>query len=141
LRKKLGVVEMIVCEGPAREYFRKEYGEELPKDFHGIDYLWNEDDLKMAQKYLNGECLDDFTGIALIEYAKDFNDKLVEKYDGLLQENVFEVLETLKDLFESGTLKRINYTLLRLAIEYRIIYNEKSPDISFDKYLVGELGL
>jgi hypothetical protein len=130
---------MIICEEPARKYFREKYGKELPDDFHGIDYIWSEKDLEMMEKYLNGECFDDFNGTDLIEYAKDFNDKLLEKYDNLSKENVFEVLEILKNLFKSGTLKEINYTLLKLVIEYKIIYNEKLPDTTFDEYIIERL--
>jgi hypothetical protein len=54
---------MIVIEECARKYFREKYGIELPDDFHGIDYQWSERDLELAEKYLNGECFQDFTGI------------------------------------------------------------------------------
>jgi hypothetical protein len=44
---------MIVIEECAREYFREKYGQELPKDFHGIDYRWSECELEIFEKYLN----------------------------------------------------------------------------------------
>jgi hypothetical protein len=134
---------MLVTEEGARQYFREKYGKELPDDFHGIDYKWSEQELEMAEKYLNGECFQDFIGNDLLEYVKDYNDKLLEKYSNydLSKETLFEIIETLKNLFEIGVLKQINYTLLALVIDYKIIYDAKLPDISFDKYVIERLRL
>jgi hypothetical protein len=48
-----GAIEMLILEELAREYTRKKYGKELPEDFHGIDYIWIEKALEMAEKSLN----------------------------------------------------------------------------------------
>jgi hypothetical protein len=132
---------MIVTEEGAREYFRKQHGVELPEDFHGIDYRWSERDLEMVEKYLNGECFHDFTGIDFLEYVKEYNDKLLEEHNNLSKEMLFEIIETLKKLFEKGILKQINYILFTLVIDYKFIYNSKLPDISFDKYVIEKLKL
>ena len=95
----------------------------------------------MAEKELSGECFQDLTGIDFLEYTKEHNDKLLGKYDNLSKETLFEIIETLKNLFEAGILKQINYILLVLVIDYKIIYNTKLPDIPFDKYVIEKLKL
>jgi hypothetical protein len=139
MQKELNI--MIVTEEGAREYFREKYGVELSKDFHGIYYRWNEQDLEMAEKYLNGECFQDFTGIDFLEYVKEYNDKLLERHNNLSKETLIEIIETLRDLFETGILKQINYILFVLVMDYKFIYNSKLPDIPFDKYVIEKLKL
>ena len=93
-----------------------------------------------GRKYLNGECFNEFTGIDLLEYSKDYNEKLLEKCNNnLSKEKLLSILETLRELFESKSIKQINYSLLMLVIEYRIIYDKKTPDIPFDKYVIENL--
>ena len=130
---------MLIIEECAREYFREKYGKELPEDFHGIDYEWSEQELEMAEKYFNGEYFQDFAGINFLEYVKEYNDKLLKKHNNISKETFFEIIETLKNLFEAGILKQINYNLLVLVIDYKIIYNSKLSDIPFDKYIIEKL--
>jgi len=132
---------MLIIDECYRIWYKKEYGIELPKDkYYGIDYHWSEQELEMTEKYLNGECFNEFTGNDLLEYSKDCYKILLEKYNNnLSKESLFFIIETLKELFETNILKQINFTLLKLVIDYKIIYDEKSPEITFDKYLIDNL--
>ena len=52
---------MIITDSGFRWWYKKEYGEDLPKDkYYGVDYQWNEQDLEYAEKLLNGEEEDRF---------------------------------------------------------------------------------
>jgi len=65
---------MIVTDLGYRMWYKEKYGIELPKDkYYGIDYLWSKQEVEMAEKYLNGECLNEFTENDLPEYSKDNN--------------------------------------------------------------------
>jgi hypothetical protein len=132
---------MIVIDSCFREWYKKEYGIELPKDkYFGIDYQWSEQELEMAEKYLNGECFNEFTGIDFLEYAKDYNEILLEKQNNnLSKETLLEILVTLRKLYEANILKKINYNLLILVIDYRITFDEKLLNISFDEYIIENL--
>jgi len=41
---------MLIIDSFFREWYKKEYGIELPKDkYYGIDYQWSEQELEMAE--------------------------------------------------------------------------------------------
>jgi len=132
---------MLIIDKYYRIWYKKEHGKELPKDkYYGVDFQWSEQELEMAEKYLNGKCFNDFTGNDLLEYSKDYYKILLEKYNNnLSKESIFIIIETLKELFETKILKNINFTLLKLVIDYKITYDEKPPEITFDKYLIDNL--
>jgi hypothetical protein len=112
-------------------WYKKEYGIDLPKDkYYGVDYQWSEQELEMADKYQNGECLEDFDGIHFLDYVRDYNDKILEKYsnskyNNLTKGKLDEIIETLRKLFEEGILKQINHILFGLVIDYNSPYAKK----------------
>ena len=134
---------MIVTDTGFRMWYKKEYGKDLPKDkYYGVDYKWSDQELEMAEKYLNGECFNDFNGIDLLEYAKDYNDKLLEldKYNNILsKEAFFEILENLRNLYEAKIIKQINYTLLLLVMDYKIIYDKNVNEDTFKDFILKKL--
>jgi len=61
------------------------------------------------------------------------------KYSNLSREILLEIIRTLNRLFNAGILKQINYNLLTLIIDYKIIYDSESTNISFDEYIIKKL--
>jgi len=61
------------------------------------------------------------------------------KYSNLSREILLEIIRTLNRLFNAGILKQINYNLLTLIIDYKIIYDSESTNISFDEYIIKNL--
>jgi hypothetical protein len=132
---------MIVTDIGFRMWYKKEYGKDLPEDkYYGVEHQWSQKEVEMAEKYLEGGCFNDFTGIDLLEYTKDYVDKILVKYNiNVSKEKLLEILETIKRLFETEILKQINYNIIMLVIDYRIIYDEILPDVLFDEYIIEKL--
>jgi hypothetical protein len=137
---------MTITGTTARNYFEKKYGKNLPYDLNGFDNSWNEQELELAKKYLGGESFQDFTGIELLIYVEEYIDNFLNKfsnikYSNLSKEMLYDIIKTLNSLFNEEILKQINYILLTLVIDYKIIYDSKLPDVSFDNYVIEKLRL
>jgi len=135
---------MTITGTTARNYFQMKYGKNLPYDLNGFDNSWNEQEKELAKKYLSGESFQDFTGIELLIYLEEYIDNFLKmfsniKYSNLSKEMLYDIIRTLNRLFDTGILKQINYILLTLVIDYKIIYDSKLPDVSFDNYVIEKL--
>ena len=137
---------MTITGTTTRNYFEKKYGKKLPYDLNGFDNSWSKQELELAKKYLGGESFQDFTGIELLIYVEEYIDNFLKnfsniKYSNLSKEMLYDIIRTLNRLFDAGILKQINYILLTLVVDYKIIYDSKLPDVSFDDYVIEKLRL
>ena len=137
---------MTITGTTASNYFAIKYGKNLPFDLNGFDNSWSEQELEIAKKYIEGNSFQDFTGIEFLIYLEEFVDNFLKiltniKYSNFSKEILFDIIRTLNRLFDAGILKQLNYDLLILVIDYKIIYDSKTPEISFDNYVIEKLKL
>jgi hypothetical protein len=80
--------------------------ENLPCDKDYDDnYQGYEEGTKLDEKYLEGECFDDFTDLELLRYAEDYRLNIVERYKkNLSEEAIRRIFQALNSVFEGGKL-------------------------------------
>jgi len=137
---------MTITGSTARNYFWKKYGKNLPYDLNEFDNSWSEQEIELAKKYIAGESFQDFTGVEFLVYLEEYIDNFLKKfsnnkYTNLSKEMLLYIIRIITKLFEEGVLKQINYTLLTLLIDYKIIYDSNLPDVSFESYVLEKLKL
>jgi len=137
---------MTITGSTARNFFGIKYRKFLPEDINGFDNTWSEKEMEIAKKYMEGKSFQDFNGLEFLVYLEEYVDNFIKnleniKYSNFTKEMLYEIIRTLNRLFESGILKQVNYSLLILVIDYKIIYDTKNISISFDNFILEKLKL